>query len=118
MTTASTEAQTDAAPLIPHSHGASDGFSRIARAMPTGNAIPMKKPSGTRIATETAMRIGVYPPAKCRIAAGVRAPNTTSTASRSTMRSRAARGRFAASAVEKLPAPLASSRENSTTDRL
>jgi hypothetical protein len=59
MTTTRTDAHTDAAPFTPQSQGAIDGTSRRARRIPIGNAMPMKNPIGSRIATATAMRSGV-----------------------------------------------------------
>ena len=51
MTTASTDAQTDVAPLTPQSQGAIDGERCSARRIPSGNAIPMQKPTGSRMPT-------------------------------------------------------------------
>jgi hypothetical protein len=59
ITTASTEAQTDAAPLTPHNHGASAGASASARLMPIGNGIPMKNPRGRSVAIDTRTRTAV-----------------------------------------------------------
>ena len=45
--------------MTPHSHGAIEGDSRSARPIPMGNAMPMKKPMGSRIATAIAILAGV-----------------------------------------------------------
>ena len=54
---AATEPQTDAAPLIPHSHDAALFDREAANFIPSGKGIPMNSPRGATSATEAAIRI-------------------------------------------------------------
>lgn len=61
---ASTEAQTDVAPLIPQKNGV--GASGIAETvfMPIGNAMPIARPIGAKIAAAVKMRVEVVADSK------------------------------------------------------
>ncbi len=59
IATASTEAQTDVAPLIPQSKEVKVGDLIDAIFIPRGNAIPINSPSGKRIPTAARIRTGV-----------------------------------------------------------
>jgi hypothetical protein len=75
MITATTEAQTDVAPLIPHNQGVKEGDLAAAALMPSGKAVPINTPIGKRIPVATAMRTAVTDPANLPMACGVRTPN-------------------------------------------
>ena len=106
MTTASTDAHTDVAPLTPQSHGAIDGERCRARRIPRGNAIPRQKPTGSRMPTAIRMRTGVSAPSKRCVMAGVAMPKTTSTASVISSRRLVARPAWSSATrpVDRLPA--------------
>lgn len=113
-TTAMTEAHTEVAPLMPHSHGANLSALLTARLMPRGNAIPMKNPIGNRRSAEMIMRTGVDAPANVDVIGVVRNPK------RIKRTSKAMKMRFGVSpAVDTenmLPVPLASKSVNRTTE--
>src|SRR5262245_58524865 len=70
-TTASTDEITENAPLMPQYHAVGAPSSAYcAFLIPTGNAMPMKKPEGKSIAAETAIRRGVDAAAKLRVKYG------------------------------------------------
>src|SRR5262249_21498884 len=120
MATAATDAQTDAAPLIPHNQGPKRGDWRWAACMPSGNAIPIKKPSGNRAATAITMRSQVGAGRNASVAQGGTSPKRISTISSIDRRTTAepAGPDLTAAAVDRLPRLLETSRVKRTTDRL
>jgi hypothetical protein len=118
ITTASTDAHTDAAPLTPQNQGARWGARRRAMRIPSGKAIPIRKPIGKRSAIDRAMRTGVEDASKRCVTSGVRRPKAMRIAIVRIRRRRIAACGWAMRAVDRLPTPLETSSENSTTDRL
>ena len=59
MTTPSTDASTDAAPLSPHNHGVSSRARAEATFIPSGKAIPIISPAGHSSRTAATIRTGV-----------------------------------------------------------
>ena len=119
ITTPSTDAQTDAAPLMPHRNAVGEPGCADAARIPITNGMPMTRASGARRATATAMRHGVVQPSVARSTTGVRKPAPTTTAASATSgaswlrRSPVRRNR----SVSRLPIPLNTSTENSETVR-
>src|SRR2546430_856771 len=115
--TASTDAQTDVAPLMPHSQGVAAPFLAAAF-MPSGNAIPMPRPIGKRSRIATTIRSGVGAPPNTPSAHGVRTPKAQRAPIRRPRRITVGLDPGAASLrVDRLPAPLPTSRADSTTER-
>src|SRR4026208_952506 len=116
ISTATTVAVTDVAPLIAQNHGVSDALLREPIRIASGKGIPRKKPQGRRNSSAAAIRTGVAEPSNNLTATGVIEPTTTRTR-RSELRQLVmnrdewARSRPAA----KLPAPDDTSRPNKTT---
>jgi hypothetical protein len=79
IATANTEAQTEAAPLIPQSQGVKAGDFARPSPIPMGNGIPIKKPMGKRVAVANRIRMGVVDASKARITWGVIVPNAAKT---------------------------------------
>src|ERR1700733_15324494 len=119
MIAETTEAQTEVAPLTPHNQGINAGDFDDASFIPIGNGIPIKNPSGNRIAPATRIRIGVVALEKCTSAYGVSGPKRDRTTSRGMSRVTAvsllASLRVRRSAT-KLPRPLEIRRTKRTTE--
>src|SRR3990170_6932277 len=71
ISTPSTDAQTEVAPLIPHRNAVGASGRRDASFMPIGNGIPISRPRGTRKAMAVRMRTGVVWESSRSMARGV-----------------------------------------------
>ena len=86
IATASTDAHTEVAPLMPQSQGVSAVDLLAAAFIPSGKGIPINSPSGKRIAVATTIRIIVVDPSNMRLTYGVMAPKTPKTHNSTTRR--------------------------------
>jgi hypothetical protein len=119
MTTASTDAHTDMAPLIPHRNAVGAFGRNDAIFIPIGKGIPIRKPMGTSMAVAAAMRTGVVDESKRSMTIGVTKAKATSNTMRGTNGHKVDRRRCGLPSrwVARLPMPLDRRRENSTTER-
>src|SRR5580704_5922791 len=114
-----TEASTDVAPLIPQSQGDKDGERFKAMRMPSGKAMPMKKPIGTSVKTDSRMRTTLDCVTDAVTTGGVTKPESTRMTKSATSRINPFDCNCSSliACVVKLPSPLASNSEKRTTDR-
>src|SRR5215831_20539046 len=82
IATAITDAQTDVAPLIPHSQGVSALARWAPSFIPSGNGVPINNPRGNIIASATTIRTGFSEERNAVVAGGVNTPKATTAASR------------------------------------
>ena len=85
---ASTDPQTDVAPLMPHSHGVRDANLVEAIFIPSGNPIPINRPIGKSIVIVTRTRVTIPEPSSMVKAKGTSVPK------RATVRIRKSRYRW------------------------
>ena len=126
--TLSTEPSTEAVPLMPHIQATIAGLHADSQRMPNGKGMPISNPSGASRNIVRAMRMGnSHFCAAKRMVGAASAWATTKTSSSGKIQRRARppsfppkvggdeRGGVGQRLVARLPIPLKSNRENSTT---
>src|SRR5215468_7369481 len=105
MTTASTDAMTEVAPLTPHSHGASVLADSRAALIPNGNAMPMNTPMTPRSSDAPAILETVELPTHAAISHGNTTPLAVRTPRHATSRQAPPVRRFASVTMVDRAAP-------------
>ncbi len=120
--TASTDAETEVAPLTPQKNAVGALGRNDATFIPRGNGTPITRPIGARMPTAAAMRTGVVSASNTSMTPGVAKPNVTTTTNSATNGKMTVgdtpgfRLMPANRSVPRLPIPLNSNSENRTTE--